>query len=293
MLGIIKSNNIIDIKPNFELKNKEDPKIVVKTKEIASLQIKNEEESSIYNLNNRLYTELNRNNQSLEEIESIFYNSNVLSEKLKRGDILIKYTPNNSNGIEIFNPVNFFIRNLQKFTKLYTKTSTSYSENFEHAALYVGDGKIVEVIGNGVRQINLDSQRIKLLPEMTFGYVVIRISDTFFRGFASKFAENCSAKGEELSIHKYSVKKGIKGSISSSEFKDSGLQTFLKAAAFARNPHIKPKEGSDNQRFYCSQFVMWCLQAAESIKVISEINKKLPMDKQIIIPVINNLYSCY
>ncbi|MDP1880506.1 MAG: hypothetical protein Q8K60_06175, partial [Parachlamydiaceae bacterium] len=189
-----------------------------------------------------------------------------------------------------FNQTDFFLRNLQSITKIFTKTATSVSQNIIHVGTYVGDGFVSEAISNGVRLTNIQDKRIKLKHGMTGGFIVIRPKNEIIAKLSSEIAFDRCATGKEKSIHKYSIKKGMIGSFSSSTLGVNAIKDFLKGAAFVFQ---KAPINNDlkNKEFFCSQFSTWCLQLAESKIVMELVNQDLPLNGKIIIPEFNELPS--
>lgn len=224
---------------------------------------------------------------STQMVQCIDFDKEKLLEQLRPGDVLFKYHPQNSDGIEFFNLVDGLIRGAQFITKKYTKTSTSFSKNIVHASIYAGDGTISEAVAQGVLLSSLDDERILLKPGMTCGYIVVRPLNSDFGESAGKIARDLTSLPEG-SLHKYSVAKGLHSLVSSSSFDQHALKRYLKGAAYAHGA-AAPLSSKGYRKFYCSYFVAWCWQTAESKKVLEEVNQHLREDERITFPNLNDL----
>lgn len=211
-----------------------------------------------------------------------YISAEVLQEKLKPGDILLSYYPNQP---EIKDAA---LRAGQKVTKLVTRTSTEDSHNFIHAAMYAGVGKISEAIGSGVVTSHLEGDRFKLKPGMKHSFLVIRPKNEAMAKEAAKIAESLAAKKDESAIIEFSIARAIFSGVRSSELDQEGVKRYLKGAATAHN-HVLPVDKNGIRDFFCSYFVGWACQAGESLEVLKRVNKELPDDKQIQFPNISRL----
>lgn len=173
----------------------------------------------------------------------------VLLEKLQPGDIFLSYYPENTDAIAAG------LRAGQMLGKIVTPVSTEESHNFVHVAFYVGDGKLSEAVGDGVRINQIDSERFKLKPGMSHGFLVVRPTNRAMAEEACKIAEELSAKHEaEPATHKYSIGKAIVSGMSKGSLDQKGLARYLKGACYAHNK-IQPMSKNGIREFFCSYFV--------------------------------------
>jgi len=265
---------------NFEEQRPTKTKLKVKREKIppSFTNSKNKNEFT-----EKLLSEMPRSKPSLTDVskaETFIYekeNLPSLKDKLQKGDIILSYYPEDSDAVAMM------IRKGQKITGIASQKYEK-SENFVHAAIYSGEN-IVEPVVDGVRVNPLDGERFALLPGETRGYLVIRPKNQEMAIKAADLAKELAVAPEEKAKHPYSIAQALLSGWRNSNGKNQGSnERFLKAAFYAHEREI-----FHNKKFFCSYFVTWIYQAADSKKVIDQINKDLSEKDKISFPNLEKL----
>ncbi len=204
----------------------------------------------------------------LSEVPQVTYGSH-LQEQLKPGDILLSYYPKSTDVVA------FGIKGSQGIAKVLSSKGAADSHNFVHAAIYVGNGKVSEAVGDGIR-IN-DLSRLEPTEKSAHKILVVRHENSALAQEAANIAAELSAdEPGQTSSHEYSILKALGAVVSDDNtLKEDGVKRFLKGAAYT-GLGIKPTDANGIREFYCSYFIGWALHAGEAKDVFEKVNKSLP-----------------
>lgn len=219
-------------------------------------------------------------NHSNQKVQPVIFDQQKLESILKPGDLFLKYYPNNPSS----KPSVYLIQKAQKMIKPLS-TDDHY---FTHASLYIGAGQIAHAMNEGVRQHDLNDPKIALLPNTPGGYLIIRPKNQQLATQVSHIARTLSAQKEQKSVYQYSNVKAASSVLTHSGLGKNALKRYLLASAFS-HCGVRPLDHGKPQSFYCSEFVIWCLQAAESLQAIERVNAKLSLFNKIIFPNVSGL----
>lgn len=208
----------------------------------------------------------------LSQVERVSYGPE-LKDSLKPGDILLSYYPKSSDVVA------FGIKGAQSIARVLTRQGDTESDNFVHAAIYVGEGKISEAVADGIRVNDLG----RMEPTHTSGHkvLVIRHENSALAQEAANIAEELAAQAKgQQAPHEYSVLKALGAVVTSdNQLKEDGVKRYLKGAAYA-GLGIKPTDANGIREFYCSYFVGWAFQAGEAKDVLHKVNVELAKEGQ-------------
>lgn len=214
--------------------------------------------------------------QKFEELKKrhltiLTYNSTDLLKNLKPGDIFFKKNPENSDNIvvigqKLFTPV--------LLSKLVEREGYKYS----HAALYMGDGIVAEAVtaqdgGVQLRSVMLEDSRFALDHEHGYNYVVSRSEDEELANEAVRIAKKIVKAAEPEDVkqknsnkHKYSFVNAVRSIYHSSHFGFFAKRRYFQQYIDHKQDR-SPLDFLSPKDFYCSNFVSYCYQTAESLKV--------------------------
>ncbi len=197
-------------------------------------------------------------------------------DKLKPGDLVFKKVPDNVSNIVV---------TAQKIFRGITRAPFRDRESYKysHVAIYLGNGQVAEAmtVPNGrvqLRRINmLDPEFMDTSSGMQF--LITRPKDQELAKEAVEHAKNisCDCTAEPLGPnagkkhpHKYAFLNALRSLWHSSSFGHFAKQRYLKAYFDAKNKEA-PLSFVFFKDFFCSNFVTYCFQAAESQKVVPEV----------------------
>lgn len=202
------------------------------------------------------------------------YTPDKLAQVLKPGDIFFKKNPENSHNVVV--RAQRVFRNLTQ-AKLTDRESYKYS----HVAIYVGEGQVAEAVtaqdgGVQIRLVKLDDPRFALDKEHGYEYVITRGEDQALAFKAASLAKSIAKpalplddKQENKHAHKYAFINAARSLYHSSSFGLFAKQRYFKQYIDERQ-HKLPLSFMSAKDFFCSNFVSFCYQTAESQTVIPE-----------------------
>ncbi len=197
-------------------------------------------------------------------------------DQLKPGDIVFRKIADSASNIVV---------TAQKIFKGVTLAPLRDREGYKysHAAIYIGDGQVAEAmtVPNGgveLRRINmLDPEFLDMSNGTQF--LISRPQNSEIGKKAVEYAKaisaDCTHKPLEKDAgkkhpHKYAFINALRSLWHSCSFGHFAKQRYLKAYVDAKNNEA-PQSFVFFKNFFCSNFVSYCYQAAESQTVIPEI----------------------
>lgn len=212
----------------------------------------------------------------IRHLKVMTYDVKTLKEELKIGDLFFKKNPANSNAVVVRAQYVFRNCNLSKMEDI-------EAYKYSHVAMYVGNGEVAEAVtgqGGGVqlRLIKLEDSRFALdAEEKELSYVISRPANEELAHKAAAVARATTKvvipleeKQSNKHPHKYAF---LNAARSLWHFSTFGL--FAKQRYFKQYIDSKRNDGPRNflvpKNFFCSNFVGFCYQTAESLTVIPKI----------------------
>jgi hypothetical protein len=209
----------------------------------------------------------------------------IVEKQLQPGDIILSYCDDVKSWKDIAIPQGQRLEG----------DSDGISHRYCHAAIYVGNGEIVEAI-DGRKEDGIDI-KINKLTGRRFAknqdeYRVFRPKKELVERIAGLGRAIAKADNNEKKLTgKYSYKDAIFSIVRDpKKITRSSVASYFKAAYFAHTGEI-PQNVNGPQNFHCSYLAAWLLQASESEDVIRKINDDLPADKKIQFPNVSNLLT--
>lgn len=208
----------------------------------------------------------------LSEVERVAYGPE-LKNSLKPGDILLSYYPKSSDVVA------FGIKGAQSVARVLTAQGEGEADNFVHAAMYVGNGKISEAVADGIR-VN-DLSRMEPTQKSGHKVLVVRHENSALAQEAANIAVEIAADSpQQQAAHGYSILKALGAVVTSdNQLKEDGVKRFLKGAVYT-GLGIKPTDANGVREFYCSYFIGWAFQAGEAKDVLEKVNNLLAKSGQ-------------
>ncbi len=201
-------------------------------------------------------------------LEIILFKKETLVQKLKPGDILFKKQPRESKNVVVLGQwmVNPLISG--------QKERESYK--YSHAALYLGDGKVAEAVpnskGSEVRILDIDDPGFDLHGAE---YLVSRSEDEELARTAAeigmKTAQNAGPSScPNETVFKYTRLQAMRSIWHPSFFGPFARYRYLKQY-HDDHANLLPKDFIQLKSFFCSYFVGYCFQTAESRRIMPAI----------------------
>ena len=107
---------------------------------------------------------------------------------------------------------------------------------------------------------------------MSPSFLVIRCKDPKMAEESWRIANALSArKGEPI---EYSILKALGANFSQGKLDNRGIRRYLQGAYYAHTHEI-PTNKKGRREFFCSYYIGWACQAAESEAVLKRVNEKL------------------
>lgn len=187
-----------------------------------------------------------------------------LEQRLKPGDIIFKKSPVGLNKLVIKG---------QKLTAPFIRGKRQrQAYEYNHVAMYIGNGKIAEAnytnLGTPVRILDIRHKEFALDSSSPTEYLVTRCRDQELAGeaadVAAQIAKDDIEEPEKRGL-KYDLCMALRSIFTSSSFGPSARYRFLEQYNDDRQG-VQPKT-----RFFCSYFVGYCYQTAESRRIMPEI----------------------
>lgn len=203
----------------------------------------------------------------------------LVEDFLQPGDIIMSYYPESSDAVAL----------LIKAGQILETPVSKNSVNYVHAAIYLGNGKIAEAIGDekGVDlKINeLKSERFKIKEGKCNEYRIFRSTNDTFRKETARLAQqlNREEKSPGEVRGTYSYQNAFFSILKRTHLSEEALIHYMKAAHFAHTGEM-PIDRHGPRNFHCSYLVSWVLQGAESLEVIARINNTLESTEKIEFP---------
>lgn len=205
----------------------------------------------------------------LQAVPTVGYDFEKLKSLLEPGDLILSYYPQNENLADVM------IRTGQGISQAITSGNLpAGAHNFVHAALYTGEGNISEAVSDGVVMNRLDGERFVLKPSMTHSFLIVRPKDPKMAKEGCRICDAISARKGEIIPLAYSILKAVDANFSGGKLDDRGIRRYLQGAYYAQNG-MMPTNKNGRRSFFCSYFVAWACQAAESEAVLKRVNDKL------------------
>lgn len=216
-------------------------------------------------------------NLAQRKILKVPYNTSLLQQILKPGDILFKtYTPEDSTVLA---------KHIIFGQQLKYRVSTGKKErdacNISHVSIYIGDGKIAEAAwppnnGEEVRIIELENRLVAI--KNSFEYLVTRPQDSHLASRTAEVAKKIIIGTEEKSTARklsYSFSLAIRSLFSSSFFGINAKKEYVNNYFDYTSDNQVNKKSSPTQ-FFCSYFATYCFQIAEAQQIIGS---KIELEK--------------
>lgn len=199
------------------------------------------------------------------------YQKDELLKNLKVGDLFFKKNPVDTDNIVVKGQKVFY-------PFLWSKLVEREGYLYSHVAMYLGDGQVAEAVtgqdgGVQVRSIKLEDSRFALDHKHGCSYLVSRCEDSDLAQEAVRIAKTVvqpakpeTEKQVNSNHHKYAFVSAVR-----SIYHSSGFGIFAKRRYFEQ--YITQKENQTPMSFmkpkdfFCSNFISYCYQTAESLKV--------------------------
>lgn len=201
------------------------------------------------------------------------YKPHHLLENLKPGDIFFKLNPTNSD--------NMVVR-VQKISQHFLRGKLVEREGYKHShtAIYLGDGKIAEAVpghDGGVQLRSLDLEDSRFAINQEHDYLISRCVDAELGAEAALIAAQVVKKAKpekekqvNSNRHKYAFINAARAVYHSASFGLFAKQRYLKQ--YIDHKHgTEPMDFMAPKEFFCSNFVAYCYQTAESLKIAPKI----------------------
>jgi len=209
----------------------------------------------------------------VRHLEVLDYGSEQVTRKLKVGDILFKKVHE-----EDFNPVVLGQTIAYPFMGA-PKEREGYK--FSHAAIYLGNGRIAEASphldGCEVRILPMDDPRFGLDPTQKTRFLVCRFHDEEIAREAAEIAESVAQPVSaynggpgDATEFQYTKVHALRSLWHSASFGPFARYRYLKQYIDDHNGE-RPVDFIDLKSFFCSYFVGYCYQTAESRHVMPSI----------------------
>lgn len=198
------------------------------------------------------------------------YDAKELEKNLKPGDIFFYKNPEDTIA-RVQNVFSHFCRATSHFDREGYK--------YTHAAIYVGNGEVAEAVmgmDNGVqlRLIKLDDPRFDLNKHPNNNYLITRPADEKMAFRASEIARTVVTEAVPVGApqsnngkHKYAFLKAARSLYHRADFGFFAKARYIKQY-LDRKQGSAPLDFMSPNDFYCSNFVGYCLQTAESEGVL-------------------------
>lgn len=194
-----------------------------------------------------------------------------LVSKLKPGDVLFKKMPDDSSHIVALG---------QRIVRVIVGEERE-AYKYSHAAIYLGNGKIAEATpahGCDVRITDLTHSKFALKEGSGIQYIVARCADSRLAKQAADVAKKVAGEvkscgvqeGSQCTPHKYSNINAGRSIYHSQWFGPFARHRYIKQYIDDSKKEM-PVDFIARKKFFCSYFVGYCYQTAESRKVIPEI----------------------
>ena len=206
-------------------------------------------------------------------LETLPYEATLLSQKLKPGDILFKKLHESNSHIVstaqwLFRPLTFGIKEREAY-------------KFTHAAIYIGDGKIAEAVphfsGSEVRILPLDDPRFALDSDCKNTYLVARPHDETLGWEAAEIAAGIAEEAgppddqyPKETPFKYDKIQAARSIWHPSNFGPFARYRYLKQYIDDHRKQL-PRDFLALKTFFCSYFVGYCYQTAESRRIMPKL----------------------
>lgn len=201
--------------------------------------------------------------------EILNFNKDTLLNNLKPGDILFKKLPHDSKNTVVFGQ--------WLLSPLLTGKQEREAYKYSHAMIYLGDGKFAEATPNHgkseVRTFDIKDPKFALESSSPIQYVVARHKDADLARqaaeIASTIAQNCACSS---GIHDYDYVDALRSIYLPSNFGLFARYRYNKQFYLDRRGE-PPTEFFGTKDFFCTYFVGYSYQTAESRKVMPQIQE--------------------
>ncbi len=222
-------------------------------------------------------------------LEVIPFKKETLVQKLKPGDIIFKKQPRESKNVVVLGQ--------WLFNPLIGGQKERESYKYSHAAIYLGNGKAAEAVphqkGAEVRILDLDDPGFALKDGAE--YLVSRCKDEALAETAAEIGKKTAqdvgptdGRHPNETVFKYTKLQAMRSIWHPSSFGPFARYRYLKQY-HDDHTNLLPKDFIHLKSFFCSYFVGYCFQTAESRRIMPEIlgesdappNGITPVDKAI------------
>lgn len=201
-------------------------------------------------------------------LQVLTFKSQNLLKTLKPGDIFFKKMPHDTKHIVVLGQ--WLIK------PLLFGTTEREAYKYSHVAIYLGNGKIAEAVpdsgGCDVRIIDIHDKRFSIEDCPNSQYLVSRFTDPTLASTAAKVAEKVAEQviGCKKTTFRYTKIQAIRSVWHPSFFGPFARYRYLKQYIDDHRNEL-PKEFTALKSFFCSYFVAYSFQTAESRTVIPAI----------------------
>jgi hypothetical protein len=209
-------------------------------------------------------------------LEILHFDVDTLLDHLQPGDILFKKMPEDTSHIVVLGQ--------KLIAPLISGHQDREGYKYSHASIYLGDGKIAEAVpdhdGSDVRILDLKHPKIALdsdSPLQNIQYMVARSSDPQLAKEAAEIALQVAQPAEiegENGLKKtdfsYTKIHALRSIWHPSGFGPYARERYFKQYYYDRH-HLRPKDFMGLKSFFCSYFVGYCFQTAESRRIMPAI----------------------
>ncbi len=204
----------------------------------------------------------------MRHLEVLDYGSSSVMSKLKPGDIFFKKVhEEDSHPVVLGQSIAYHFMSAPKERE---------GHKFSHAAVYLGNGRIAEASphhdGCEVRSVSLDDPRFALDAEHSNRYLVCRFHDESLAREAAQVAESVAQPvvAAEATEFKYSKLQALRSIWHSASFGPFARYRYLKQYIDDHKGE-RPVDFMQKKGFFCSYFVGYCFQTAESRRTMPPI----------------------
>ncbi|MBA3721313.1 MAG: hypothetical protein H0W88_02810 [Parachlamydiaceae bacterium] len=235
---------------------------------------------------------------NIKQIEWSDHISDDIRKNLKPGDIMFF-----QHGETIPSFSSTLIIHGHRLAKLWLKGELEpYSETYTHTTIYVGDGKFAEAVPGDhkedVRIFTMDAiEGLKLRQGDHRSYRICRPQNQELAKFAAevsnKYAEDklgikkqvqkgmisASKLKTKLSYDKFKAARSLLGN---AEYgKKAKRNAYKQVVELSNNAYVPKNRKGETRGFFCSQFVMECIQRGNVLQLMPEIARhtKIPIPR--------------